>query len=69
MILELDCGNSFIKWRVLPRAGLGSALASGVADGVDELIAALADRFAGQLSVCRLVSVRGDDETLSLIHI
>ncbi len=63
MILELDCGNSFIKWRVLPRAGLGSALASGVADGGDELIAALADRFAGQLSVCRLVSVRGDDET------
>lgn len=63
MILELDCGNSFIKWRVLPRAGTGAAVASGVADNVDELIAALADRFSRQLSACRLVSVRADDET------
>ncbi|WP_070887117.1 pantothenate kinase [Pseudomonas sp. D1-3] len=63
MILELDCGNSFIKWRVLPRAGVGAALASGVADNGEVLIAALADRFAQQLSTCRLVSVRADDET------
>ncbi len=63
MILELDCGNSFIKWRVLPRAGVGAALASGVADNGEVLIAALADRFPQQLSTCRLVSVRADDET------
>lgn len=63
MILELDCGNSFIKWRVLPRVGIGAVIASGVADNGEELIAALADRFSQQLSACRLVSVRADDET------
>ncbi|MBD9399887.1 pantothenate kinase [Pseudomonas sp. PDM11] len=63
MILELDCGNSFIKWRVLPRGGVGAALACGVADSGEELIEALADRFVRQLSTCRLVSVRADDET------
>lgn len=63
MILELDCGNSFIKWRVLPRVGIGAVVASGVADSGEELIAALADRFSQQLSACRLVSVRADDET------
>ena len=63
MILELDCGNSFIKWRVLPRAGISAVVASGVADSGEELIAALADRFSQQLSACRLVSVRADDET------
>lgn len=60
MILELDCGNSFIKWRVL---AVGGSLASGVADNGEELVKALADRFSRQLSVCRLVSVRADDET------
>ena len=63
MILELDCGNSFIKWRVLPRVGIGTVIASGIADNGEELIAALADRFSQQLSACRLVSVRADDET------
>ncbi|SHN12665.1 pantothenate kinase [Phytopseudomonas punonensis] len=63
MILELDCGNSFIKWRVMPRAGGGSAIAGGVVDNSEELIAALADRFSEQLSDCRLVSVRADEET------
>lgn len=63
MILELDCGNSFIKWRVLPRVGIGAVVASGVANSGEELIAALADRFSQQLSACRLVSVRADDET------
>lgn len=63
MILELDCGNSFIKWRVLLRVGIGAVVASGVADSGEELIAALADRFSQQLSACRLVSVRADDET------
>jgi len=66
MILELDCGNSFIKWRVLPRAGVGAALAGGVADSGEELIEAVAGRFSQQLSTCRLVSVRADDETHQL---
>ena len=31
MILELDCGNSFIKWRVL-KAALGAVFSEGVVD-------------------------------------
>lgn len=65
MILELDCGNSLIKWRVIEGDGL--ILAGGVA----ESDAALLDRLSAlsplQLTRCRLVSVRTTEETEKLI--
>lgn len=62
MILELDCGNSFIKWRVIDSAQVAT-IAGGVVGSDDELIAAL--RAVGGLALrsCRLVSVRSDEET------
>ncbi|KWR71773.1 MULTISPECIES: pantothenate kinase [Pseudomonas] len=67
MILELDCGNSLIKWRVIRSAGL-AAVASGVADSD----AALLERLRGceglALRHCRLVSVRSEQETASLVQ-
>jgi len=64
MILELDCGNSFIKWRVL-QAQAGTLVREGVVDSDKALVDAL--RSPGiSLSKCRLVSVRTDDETSEL---
>jgi type III pantothenate kinase len=52
MILELDCGNSFIKWRVVDSdQGLLEAVS-----GIDGL----------SVCYCRLVSVRSAEETLKL---
>ncbi|WP_236208632.1 pantothenate kinase [Pseudomonas tohonis] len=61
MILELDCGNSFIKWRVISTTEM-RILAGGVVGSDDELIAVLSISEI-ELSWCRLVSVRTDDET------
>lgn len=63
MILELDCGNTFIKWRLLGRE---SAVAGGFADSDQALVRAIQGRVV-QLRACRLVSVRSDDETTALI--
>ena len=66
MILELDCGNSFIKWRVL-----GSDRAVAIAEGVAGSDAALIDSLLAVpdllLTRCRLVSVRALDETSKLV--
>ena len=66
MILELDCGNSFIKWRVLEVDG---SLAS--AEGVVSSDAALIDGLIALpgllLTRCRLVSVRAQEETGQLV--
>ncbi|MCJ8170926.1 type III pantothenate kinase [Atopomonas sediminilitoris] len=62
MILELDCGNSLIKWRLL-RAG--GRVAGGASYGADELLLALRD-FEAPRAV-RLVSVRSADETDALL--
>lgn len=65
MILELDCGNSFIKWRMLSAAH-AQAVRGGVAGSSAELVRALSEqREVAQ--VCRLVSVRSDEETLALV--
>lgn len=65
MILELDCGNSFIKWRVI-LASSGSLFADGVVDSDQALLRALAALQGLLLSHCRLVSVRSDEETARL---
>lgn len=64
MILELDCGNSFIKWRIISAGS--QVLAGGVVGSSDAL---LLDIEVAQLSPerARLVSVRTEDETDILI--
>jgi type III pantothenate kinase len=64
MILEVDCGNTLIKWRLLsPREAVASA--GGVADSDQALIQAVRDQSL-RVSACRLVSVRSDEETAHL---
>lgn len=63
MILEMDCGNSFIKWRALDA---GVAVGGGVVDSDADLIAAVLSVPALCITHCRLVSVRSDDETSGL---
>ncbi|MBJ2275164.1 pantothenate kinase [Pseudomonas haemolytica] len=66
MILELDCGNSFIKWRVLESSG-GSISAEGIADSDIALIDGLTALSGLLLTRCRLVSVRALEETDKLV--
>jgi type III pantothenate kinase len=62
MILELDWGNSLLKWRVLK---VGAVVARGVLESVDDLSVALGE--AGVVpTVCRMVSVRDEKETAQL---
>ena len=65
MILELDCGNSFIKWRVINGKGF-SIIGGGVVDAVTALIEAVRALPGPMPSRCRLVSVRTEDETVLL---
>jgi len=62
MILELDCGNSSVKWRVITVSD-GSLVAQGVAVQPVDMVRDLSDQCARNISRCRLVSVRGDAET------
>lgn len=64
MILELDCGNSLIKWRLLSREG--HIAATGQQAGGEELLAALPASVG--IEGCRLVSVRSEDETRQLLQ-
>ncbi|NUT75636.1 pantothenate kinase [Pseudomonas sp. C1C7] len=66
MILELDCGNSFIKWRVLG-ANACLLVGEGVADSDHALIDGLNALGGLSLKFCRLVSVRTAEETGVLI--
>ena len=68
MILELDCGNSLIKWRVL-NAESGAGLAGGVVDSDEALLQALNAVEGLALVGCRLVSVRSDAETTALVEL
>ena len=68
MILELDCGNSFIKWRVLGADAL-RAVGEGVVDSNVALLESL-DALQGlALRFCRLVSVRTAEETAALVSL
>lgn len=64
MILELDCGNSFIKWRAL-QVGTNDSLWGGVAASVSELLQGVS-ACSKQLTRGRMVSVRSDAETKRL---
>ncbi|WP_263264646.1 pantothenate kinase [Pseudomonas sp. RIT-PI-S] len=64
MILELDCGNSFIKWRVI--SAVSQVRAGGVVGSDEELLAHLAAHPALHPTQCRLVSVRSEEETARL---
>ncbi|GLK89847.1 pantothenate kinase [Pseudomonas turukhanskensis] len=67
MILELDCGNSFIKWRVLDRQS--AVVGGGVVGSTEELLVGL-DKVSGlTLRAARMVSVRSDDETSALANL
>ena len=66
MILELDCGNSFIKWRVLD-ADVRRVVGEGVVDSDLALLESLKTLKGLALKFCRLVSVRTAEETSALI--
>ena len=66
MILELDCGNSFIKWRVLDASTL-LVVGEGVVDSDIALLQGLSALKGLALRFCRLVSVRTAEETGELI--
>lgn len=65
MILELDCGNSLIKWRVVRKHDLVT-VAGGVADSDQVLLAQLQANQALDVRYCRMVSVRSEQETAAL---
>lgn len=67
MILELDCGNTLIKWRVVPVEG-GEPAHAGCAATPEELMAQLGGLAGLRLQWCRIVSVRSDDETRELLE-
>ncbi|MDI2592305.1 pantothenate kinase [Pseudomonas sp. 681] len=68
MILELDCGNSFIKWRVLG-ADIRLVVAEGVVDSDLALLESLNGLDELTLQHCRMVSVRTADETAALMSL
>ncbi|MDQ0742690.1 pantothenate kinase [Pseudomonas sp. W4I3] len=68
MILELDCGNSFIKWRVLD-IDRADAFAEGVVGSNTALIESLNAVPDILLTRCRLVSVRALEETSKLVEV
>lgn len=68
MILELDSGNSFIKWRVISPGPNGIVHASGVAGEPEQLLKELLS-CSISISRCRMVSVRGDAETRLLTEV
>lgn len=67
MILELDCGNSLIKWRVLAESQLVAA--QGVVQGSDELLVAVAAEGSLPITYVRMVSVRSEEEINRLVDL
>lgn len=66
MILELDCGNSFIKWRIISPDGQ-NVRAGGVVGSDKELLTHLYALPNTHVAYCRIVSVRSEDETDALV--
>ena len=68
MILELDCGNSFIKWRVIHAVDAVIA-GDGIVDSDQALLAEIAAVQGLRLTGARMVSVRSEDETEALCRL
>jgi len=68
MILELDCGNSFIKWRVIHAVDAVIA-GGGIVDSDQALLAEIAAVHGLRLTGARMVSVRSEDETEALCRL
>ena len=68
MILELDCGNSLIKWRVL-REPATPAVFSGAVSSAAELLCSVHALASGPFLAVRLVSVRSEVETQALVKL
>lgn len=68
MILELDCGNSFIKWRLIEGAMEARVIAGGICADPPSLMEKIADAHWSDPVSCRLVSVRGEQETKALVE-
>lgn len=68
MILELDCGNSFIKWRVIHTVDAVIA-GGGIVDSDKALLAEIAAVHGLRLTGARMVSVRSEDETEALCRL
>ncbi|GGJ22428.1 pantothenate kinase [Pseudomonas avellanae] len=66
MILELDCGNSFIKWRIITKS-CSTLVSGGVVDSDTALLECLGNLSGAAFSDCRLVSVRSAEETAKLV--
>lgn len=66
MILELDCGNSFIKWRILDNNT--TVIARGSEEDPQQLFNELT-QYKHHISFCRLVSVRSKQATSTLIDL
>lgn len=64
MILEMDCGNTLLKWRLLGDAG--EVVLKGSADACESVLHAL-EMANKQIAFVRLVSVRSDEETAQLV--
>jgi len=60
MILELDCGNSFIKWRINPKPEIYTSYS------LNELFTTLANIEYAKLTKARISSVRSDLETIQI---
>lgn len=68
MILELDCGNTLIKWRILPGEGQAPRHVGSAGSDVD-LMGQLDGLPGLHLRWCRIVSVRSDEETSRLLEV
>ncbi|AZG88493.1 pantothenate kinase [Pseudomonas syringae pv. pisi str. PP1] len=68
MILELDCGNSFIKWRITAKSD-AAVVSVGVVDSDAALLEHLRNLPDTTFSDCRLVSVRSAEETARLVSV
>lgn len=67
MILEVDCGNTRIKWRVLDRVR-GFVADFGATGDLDSFLAQVDAFPQGAVKLVRVVSVRGDVETQALLE-
>ncbi|WP_116886792.1 pantothenate kinase [Pseudomonas syringae] len=68
MILELDCGNSFIKWRITTKSD-AAVVSVGVVESDAALLEHLRNLSDTTFSDCRLVSVRSAEETARLVSV